>query len=265
MLIDSGADCHVHTSFCRHAQGEMEEYVQAAISRGLRRLVFLEHLEIGINYPERTWLTEEDFRLYLAEGGKLREQYGDYLEIGLGVEVGYNPERREELADYLKRGNWDLVGVSYHFLAVNGRHFNMVSRKKENVETLAALGTDAVVRSYLEGLLEAVKVLPGNMLCHLDAVMRHCPGVIITAEHRLLIDEILAALARNKMALEVNTSGFCLRQEQFPSFPILHQAVRQGVALVAGSDAHHPGEVGRHFKMLKELELRIRNCGSGKI
>ena len=41
----------------------MEQYVQSAIGKGLRHMVFLEHLEEGINYPERTWLTEEDFGL----------------------------------------------------------------------------------------------------------------------------------------------------------------------------------------------------------
>jgi histidinol-phosphatase (PHP family) len=257
MLIDSAVDGHVHTFFCHHAQGAMEEYAQAAVTRGLRKLVFLEHLEIGINYPEPTWLTGEDFQLYLAEGGRLREKFRDRLEIGLGVEVGYNPEREDELVAFLRKHSWERVGISYHFLAVQGRHFNMVSRKQENVETLASLGVEVVVKSYLEGVLRAIAVLPGDVLCHLDAVLRHLPGVAFTAEHRRLIEEILAALARNGMALEVNTSGFPLRQEQYPATAILRQAVRLGVPLVAGSDAHHPREVGRHFEELNELELRI--------
>ena len=39
----------------------MEEYVQAAIKLGLRRITFLEHLEAGIDYFETTWLSDENF------------------------------------------------------------------------------------------------------------------------------------------------------------------------------------------------------------
>jgi histidinol-phosphatase (PHP family) len=253
MLIDTTTDGHVHTYLCGHAQGTMEEYVQAAITRGLRKLVFLEHLEMGIGYAEPTWLSETDFELYLAEGGRLRERYGDRLAIGLGVEVGYNPLRREELVAFLGKHRWDRVGISYHFLAVNGSHLNMFSRKKENIEALTALGVEKVVKTYLEGLLEAILTLPGQVLCHLDGVLRHSPGVFFTDEHQRLFDDVLDALLRKGMALEVNTSGFALRQEQFPAVPLLRQALERGIPLVAGSDAHHPREVGRHFDKLAGL------------
>jgi len=66
--IDTSIDGHVHTKLCHHARGEMEEYVLAAIGKGLRKLIFLEHLEVGVNYFESTWLTEEDFNYYHDEG-----------------------------------------------------------------------------------------------------------------------------------------------------------------------------------------------------
>ena len=46
-LIDLRTDGHVHTSLCNHASGTMEEYVKAAIGKGLEAIVFLEHLETG--------------------------------------------------------------------------------------------------------------------------------------------------------------------------------------------------------------------------
>jgi histidinol-phosphatase (PHP family) len=253
MLIDTRVDSHVHTHLCRHARGTMEEYVQAALNCGLRKLVFLEHLEIGINYFETTWLTEEDFAFYLTEGRRLQEKYAGRLAIGLGVEVGYNPRRKEELAAFLKKHSWDRVGISYHFLEIDGRHYNMVSRKKENVEALVRIGMEKVVSAYLRGLLEANDSLAGDMLCHLDAVLRHYQGVRFTDEHNRLIAAILGNLGLKGMALEVNTSGFDLRNEQFPAFGYLRQALRQGITLVAGSDAHNPGEVGRHFDRLPVL------------
>ena len=82
-MIDITEDSHVHTNLCHHARGEMEEYVQAAIERGLRRLVFLEHLEAGINYFESTWLTDDDFDYYHSEGQRCRSNTRIRLKSGL--------------------------------------------------------------------------------------------------------------------------------------------------------------------------------------
>jgi histidinol-phosphatase (PHP family) len=79
--INLQIDGHVHTSLCHHASGSMEDYVLAAIDRGLERLFFLEHLEVGINYFECTWLSQQDFDDYFQEGLRLREKYGDRLFV----------------------------------------------------------------------------------------------------------------------------------------------------------------------------------------
>ena len=250
MEIDLTTDGHVHTFLCHHARGEMEEYVQAALERGLQNLIFLEHLEIGISYMEPTWLTEEDFNYYLTEGHRLQQKYKGKLNIGLGVEVGYNPSRRQELLSFLKRFTWDRVGISYHFLEADGRHYNMVSKKRENMEALGRLGVEQVVRSYLQGVFEAIDSLPGDVLCHLDAVLRHHPGVHFNREHCNLLERILERMAQNRMTLEINTSGFDLRGEPFPSRWLAALAAERGVTLVAGSDAHRPRDVGRHFDRL---------------
>jgi len=87
-MLDLTVDGHVHTTLCRHAVGEMADYVKVAQERGLKQLFFLEHLERGIDYFERTWLTEADFDEYFRRGGELKEKYQGILQIGLGVDVG---------------------------------------------------------------------------------------------------------------------------------------------------------------------------------
>ena len=39
-------DYHVHTSLCNHASGTMEQYVQAAVAKGLNTICFLDHLTL---------------------------------------------------------------------------------------------------------------------------------------------------------------------------------------------------------------------------
>ncbi len=250
MLINPKSDGHVHTRLCHHATGEMEEYVVAAIDKGLEELIFLEHLECGIRYREDTWLSQEDFAYYHCEGQRLRQVYGDRLRIGIGVEVGYNPRQVSAILDFLQQYTWDRVGLSFHYYEIKGRHYNVVSRRKANLEPLGKQGVERVISDYFATLLEAIDALPGTVLCHLDAVLRHHPEVHFTAAHRLQITEIFQAMRGKGMALEVNTSGFSHRGEQYPVRALIDEAVALGVPLVAGSDAHRPGEVGRFFERL---------------
>ena len=256
-LIDTCIDSHVHTHLCHHARGEMDEYVQAAMNCGLGKLIFLEHLEAGINYFETTWLTEDDFDFYFKEGKLLQEKYQGKIEIGLGVEVGYNPRYLEEIRQRLTLHPWDRIGISYHFLETDSCHLNMVSSKQINIDRLDQYGVDKVVFRYYSDLKEAVEKLPGQVLCHIDAVLRHHPNIIFTPEHYALIDELLDAAARKKMAVEVNTSGYRIKNEPYPSLEILKKAVQRNIPLVAGSDAHRPEDVGRYFDRLPGLIERL--------
>lgn len=250
-LIDLKVDGHIHTSLCKHASGSMEDYVRAAITKELRTIVFLEHLEAGISYGERTWLTAADFAVYFREGKRLREKYADRITIKLGVEVGYNPLAMDTLRQRMGRYSWDMVGLSYHFLFDGGHHLNMVSRKRCNIDALAAVGPDKVIARYFSGLIKALESFDNvTVLCHLDAVMRHYPGLRFNDGHWDQVDCLLDIVRRKNMLLEVNTSGYALRNEPYPNRRILRKAVQLGIPLTAGSDAHQPEQVGRYFDLL---------------
>jgi histidinol-phosphatase (PHP family) len=253
--IDISIDGHMHTSRCHHARGTMEEYVQAGIRRGLKRIVFLEHLEAGIKYFETTWLTDQDFDRYFQEGRQLQKKYQGVIEIGLGVEVGYNPHKVEEIRTRLAQWQWDRIGISYHFMHSPAGHLNLVSSKPVNRTALDKLGVDRVLTTYYHDLRQAVQTLPGDMLCHCDAVLRHHPDAANFDHHEELIDALFDAVIAKKMAIEVNTSGYRIRNEPYPAVRLLKKAVARGIPLVAGSDAHRPEDVGRYFDRLAELAL----------
>ncbi len=247
------SDGHIHTRYCHHATGEMEEYVLAGIAAGLQELVFLEHMEAGVHYFESTWLTEKDFDVYFEEGKHLQEKYGDTITVSLGVEVGYSPTHREELRDRLARRSWDRIGISYHFMPHpdNSRyHLNLVSRKERNILAIEELGCDFILKNYFKTLTEAVEFLPGTVLCHLDAALRFQPGIAINHSHREQIITLLKALQAKDMSLEVNTSGFSIREVPFPAPFIIQEAMAMNIPLLPGSDAHRPEHVGKYFDQL---------------
>ncbi|MDO9042821.1 MAG: histidinol-phosphatase HisJ [Desulfocapsaceae bacterium] len=255
-LIDLSFDGHMHTRWCHHATGTMEEYVLSAIDKGLSHIVFLEHMEAtGVNYFETTWLTDQDFDDYFAEGQKLQKKYDNQLRIGLGVEAGYSVTQHQELQDRLSRRSWDQIGISYHFMPVQGQAFdlNLVSRQKRNVQAIAETGCEGVLDNYFNTLIEAVRVLPGTVLCHLDAALRFQPDLQLTQGHWQQIEELLDTVKTKNMALEINTSGFAVRGTPFPAPAIIQMAITRGIPLVAGSDAHRAEDVGRFFHQLPKL------------
>lgn len=254
-LADPRCDSHVHTRFCGHATGSMEEYVQAAIDRGLRKIVFLEHLEEGIVTRAKTWLAEEDFNRYFAEGDRLREVYGAQLEIGLGVECGFNEDHGEALLARLDRRQWDRIGISCHFVKLPGvaEHLNMFSKKTENIDLARRFGPERILDRYFALLHQAIRQLPGTVVCHLDAALRRLPEIALSDRHYPMIDELLRTVQEKGMALELNTSGLDMRGEPFPNRRILSMALARGIPLVLGSDAHKPAEVGRHFDEMADF------------
>ena len=252
MLINPLSDGHIHTAYCHHAVGEMEDYVISAIEKGLEEIFFLEHMEEGIQAERITWLSEEDFDRYFIDGLRLRKKYGDRITIGLGVEVGFNPTHVESLLARIHNRPWDRIGVSLHFLRYQQSkpHLNLVSKRDPHLSRLNITEAAAIEREYYRQLREAVDLLPGKVVCHIDGVLRYYPQ-----RHKLeppwdLIDILLDAIAEKGVALEVNTSGHAIRNEVFPGKTILQKALARKIPLVAGSDAHKPDDIGYGFDNL---------------
>ena len=251
--IDTGFDGHVHTYLCNHARGTMEEYVIAAINKGLHSLCFLEHLELGITYHQKSWLNEEDFAIYFKEGARLKEVYKDQLTILLGVEAGYNPEMHAQFSNVLKAHPWDRIGLSYHFYRIRDKHFNLLSRKPDSLAILIEQGPNLILEAYFASLLDALQIMERcDVVCHLDACLRHTPEGRLSEKNDIQIDTILDIMQQKQIALEVNTSGFALRKTPFPEATILNRAMKRGILLVPGSDAHDPQQVGRYFGQLDD-------------
>ena len=261
-LIDIPTDGHVHTHLCNHAVGEMEEYIENAVTRGLRVITFLEHLEAEIRYQPRSWLEKEEFDIYFREGERLKRQFDGAIEVRLGVEAGYNPAASNLLREKLTHYRWDRIGISCHFHPQGEVHRNLLSRRRESLDQLAALGVDAVITKYFDALLEAVETIDCHVLCHLDAVMRNYPGIRFNDEHRQQITALLDAMQTRGVALEINTSGFDYRGSPFPAPWIIAAAMDRGIPLSAGSDAHRPEDVGRHFDRLPDYLAQIATSSS---
>lgn len=242
-------DLHVHTKYCRHADGEMEDYVKAGIEKGLVEIGFLAHAESGINNPRRLWLTEEELDEYWLEGRKLKEEYKNRIHVSTGLELGLNPKDMPGIEGILKRHPWDRIGLSFHYVDYKGELLNICSRK--SIERLKNVDPYIINMEYYSCLLQHLSIIKPDFVCHFDVVRKFMPGVSGAEAVNSLIIKILRLMAELGVALEVNTSGYKWIDAPYPAQWILREAADLNIPLVLCSDSHHPGDVGRYFDRAK--------------
>jgi len=243
------ADYHIHTTLCRHAEGEMEAYVRAARRNGLKEIGFSDHAPVLDQYDPVHRMAWEEFPVYVDAVLKLRETYPD-ITIRLGVEADYYPGFEHSLETLLRRYPVEYVIGSVHFMDGEAvfRRGDTFPDPKEN---------EAFVRKYFDRLTRGVQSGLFDVLAHTDVIKWDFPdfGELIEASAARLFESVVRA----GMAIELNTSGLRKKpREMYPSFRILEMACRSRIPVVPGSDAHRPEEVAADFKKAMDL---LNTCG----
>ena len=72
-------DLHNHTPLCNHATGDMQEYINKAIKKGIKVFGFSDHAPM--NFDEKYRMKFEEMQQYENEVLKLKEKYKN-LKIG---------------------------------------------------------------------------------------------------------------------------------------------------------------------------------------
>mgnify|MGYP001233024644 FL=1 len=84
---------HTHTFRCKHAKGDVADYCEMAIARGMKTLGISDHSAL----PDDRWLAARmhyvDLAEYTAAIDKAREQYPE-LRVVKGMECEYIPEQQ---------------------------------------------------------------------------------------------------------------------------------------------------------------------------
>ena len=238
-------DYHIHTPFCGHAGGEMEEYVQAARDKGLPEMGFADHLPLFHIEDPTLAMCHADLPRYIDKVHELQENNADY-PVRLGIEADYVSTHLDELAAVLARYEFDYIYGSVHF--IGGWGFDQ-SRFKFEFERR---DINEVYEIYFGLVMEAARTGLFDVMTHLDVVKKY--GHRPTKDMKPLYREVAAALAKSNVAIELNASGLSRAVgEIYPSLEILEIMHEYGVPITFGSDAHKPAQVGRDFDQLLQL------------
>ncbi|MNJ58853.1 Histidinol-phosphatase [compost metagenome] len=166
----------------------------------------------------------------------------------VGLEGDYIEGWEEEIEKIVQGYPWDYVIGSVHFL---GEWDISDFRQVHNWE-----GQDvfAVYERYYRAIGQAAKTGFYDIIGHLDVIKRfgYSPEASREEETRGLEQGALWAVAESGVAMELNASGLSKPcAEMFPSNRILESAIKLGIPLTVGSDAHDPLKLSEHLDIAR--------------
>jgi histidinol-phosphatase (PHP family) len=246
---------HNHTTFS-DGQNSMLELFQAAKAAGLREIGVSDHCSVVPDFcSENSSWEMPPARLdeYCTEFEKVRAQLEDEnFSVRLGIEIDYFAETLEESLKLVKSYPFDYIIGSVHFSGSFPLDSSADNWKPLNQEQI-----DEMHRIYWKKLKELVNSGLADIIGHLDIPKKFC--FLPTWDYTAVACEVLQDIAANDLALEINTAGWykdC--QEQYPALPLLQQAAKLKIPLLANPDAHETKYVLRGIPEGRQL---IRDLG----
>jgi histidinol-phosphatase (PHP family) len=249
-------DYHTHHYRCGHAQGRLEDYVEAAISAGLVEIGLSDHAPIyhlGADPHARpyTAMSQQEFPNYVAEVRALRERYKDRIKVRFGVESDYLPSLEEHYRQMWGGLDLDYVIGSVHWL----NEWTIFDPK-------VPAGEDdwSVYQEYLRYTQGLARSGVFDIIGHLDCIKTR--GHLPTREITPLLEETVRVIAESGTTVELNTSGWRKDevQECYPRPNLLALCQHHGVPVTLSSDAHDPTQVTYAFeravKLLRDVGYR---------
>lgn len=245
-------DYHLHTVYCHHAVGTIDDYLRRAEELGMEEVCFTEHISrqwLPEDFKRQlpyTWMLEEELDVYLQKVEAAAA--GTPLTVRRGLETDYFAGYEQELQEFLASLPLDFVLGSVHLLPMYGFEYVM-SIEDEPVRLLL---------NYLEYVKLAVESGVFDSMAHIHLGWQAVPWPH-GADGRLAEDalaEIVAAARRQDMCLEINTRAFNFEGYGTPEAygKFLQLIADNNVPVTLGSDAHSPKEVGRNYsKALRAL------------
>lgn len=243
-------DYHLHTYLCKHAVGQMEEYVDHALASGLEEIGFSDHNPLPGGFDSQHRMEERQIEAYLTMVQRMRECY-PRMPIKTGFEVDFLPGAEEFLRIQLERYPFDYVYGSVHYLG-DWNFDNPVFVHRWDTQDV-----DDLYARYFDCLDRMIHTRLFDIVAHADLIKKfgHRPAAL---DLDAIYERLCASLRATGMCLEINTAG--LRKEVgeiYPERRMLEIACRYAVPIVFGSDAHRPDEVGYAFDYAAKLARSV--------
>lgn len=241
-------DLHTHHERCGHAEGEIREYIEAAIQSGLDMIGISDHSPYFYreedHFRPNITMKKSEFHEYVAEVLALKKEYKGKIEVLLGVESDFFPQHIKSYQKQYNRYPFDYIIGSVHYVDEVSIFNKNRWRRLTDTEKIAT--KDA----YYKLIQQSAQSGMFQILGHIDAMKGFYPE--FSAIPTDVVEQTLKVIGGENVAIEINTSGKTKYVGGwYPSDDILEKALFYGVDVTFGSDAHTPERIGDDFQLVK--------------
>ncbi|KAJ2857084.1 hypothetical protein GGI22_003611, partial [Coemansia erecta] len=266
---------HTHSGqFCRHAKGSLEDVVKAALSQKMLVLGLSEHVPRSRAedlYPEEADMTTSDlhqtFGDYVREARRLREKYGDQIEILIGAETELITEATPaELKTLREQYKLDyFVGSVHH---IDGMAMDFSQELYDKIVERFGGDRTAMFRRYFDQQLVLLQAIQPEIIGHFDLVRIFHPysqGVadpMAQAEIRSLASRNIDYAIAYGAIFEINSRAWKKGlRDAYPQRDVLREIVQKGGRVTISDDSHSAQDVGMYYDRLHAylVEMGLRD------
>ncbi len=244
------SDFHTHSRFS-DGKNTAEEMVKHAISMGLSAIGLSDHASGDNDYS----MKKEDILPYRREIARLKDVYGNRIEILMGIELD---------ADGIDTADaYDYAIASVHHMTVAGKDY-CIDLSVDETRRMLSEGFggdfDSLAEAYYEKLTNYALRSGAHIIGHFDLPTKFSEvGVPYDAQsprYKAAWQAALSALA-NKMVFEINTGAISrgYRTAPYPDSPILTELSRLGGKVLMSGDAHSTTAICAHFDKASDILL----------
>jgi len=269
---------HSHCTFC-DGRSAPEDFLKFAISNNFRAYGFSSHSPLPF---ETFWnMSAIDMPEYLDEINRLKEKYGQQIEVYTGLEIDYLDQTFNPSIPYFQDLPLDYRIASVHFLP----RFEVLTEKNmvcvdgpyeefaQSVDIYYSGDIRKIIEHYYQSVYNMIEAGGFDIVGHIDKIYQNghrYPGFDINADwYNEPFMACLELIAQKGYMVEINTKNQQRNQQTFPHkqyFPLLKEL---NISVMVNSDCHFPNLVndGRPeaIAMLEEAGFKtMRELIKGK-
>ncbi len=258
---------HTHSHY-DDGEGEIEDYIRAAIAAGFDSYGVSCHAPVPIPTGDEWMMPLDQLPAYVAEVRGLQATYRDCLAMYMGLELDYAPGLQEYYRTTLQPHGFDYFVGSVHYVGTDGAGVpwcvdESAARFAEGLESGYGGDIRRAVEKYY-GLQREMVGTPGVAIVgHMDKLKMWNVGERYFREsdpwYVAAVEETLQAFKAGGLIVELNTKG--LRIEIAAPYPapwILARCKVLEIPVQVNTDAHAPDEIAAKFP---EAAAILRDAG----
>ena len=233
------ANYHTHTYLCKHAEGTAREYIETAISSGLKTLGFSDHVPYPFPADYNSFIRMDVAQTpeYIKMISDLREEYKDKIKIYIGYEAEYYPAYFKAMLENICQYECDYIILGQHYLnnEIDGAGSGMLTDDK------------AHLTNYVNQVIEGISTGRFSYIAHPDMVRYRGDDDFYKKEMTRLCECALDL----SVPLEINMNGLYDGRD-YPYVQFWEIAKHVGNGVVIGCDAHRPQMLEKSIHKLGE-------------